>query len=112
MTGAIWGFVIWSLLAVFFIGMGVYACFSKKAVGFWANAQVMEVTDIKRYNFAMAKLFGIYGIVLLLLGFPLLAGQNSPWIIISILGVMFATITAMIIYTTVIERNTKRSNIL
>lgn len=108
MTGAIWGFVIWSLLAAFFIGMGVYACFSKKAVGFWANAQVMEVTDIKRYNFAMAKLFGIYGIVLLLLGFPLLAGQNSPWIIISILGVMFATITAMIIYTTVIEKKYKK----
>ncbi len=108
MTGAIFGFVIWSLLAVFFIGMGVYACFSKKAVGFWANAQVMEVTDIKRYNAAMAKLFCIYGIVLLILGLPLLAGQNSPWILLSVLGVMFATIIAMIVYTTVIEKKYKK----
>ena len=108
MNGAIFGFVIWSLLAAFFIGMGVYACFSTKAVGFWANAQVKEVTDIKRYNFAMAKLFGTYGIVLWVLGLPLLAGQNSPWILVSVLGVMFATITAMIVYTTVIEKKYKK----
>ena len=56
----------------------------------------------------MAKLFCIYGIVLFGLGLPLLAGQNSPWILISVLGVMFATITAMVIYTTVIEKKYKK----
>ncbi len=102
------GFSIWGLLGIFFIGLGVYSLFSKRAMGFWANAEVAEIADIKKYNSAMAKLFGIYGIVFILLGLPLLAGQNSPWIIISILGVMFESIGAMVVYTTIIEKKYKK----
>lgn len=60
--------------------------FSKKEVGFWANAGKFEVTDVKKYNGAVGKLFIGYGIVFILLGLPMLSGQNSPWIILSIGG--------------------------
>jgi len=108
MVGMILGFFVWALLGIIFIGLGIYSLFTKKAMGFWANAKVAEIADIKKYNCAMAKLFCIYGIVFLLLGLPLLAGQNSPWIIISILGVMFESIGAMVVYTTVIEKKYKK----
>ncbi len=108
MTGMITAFIIWSLLGCFFICLGIYSPFSKKAMGFWANAETIDITDIKKYNVAMSKLFCSYGIVFILLGLPLLSGQDSVWILLSILGVMFASITAMIIYTTVIENKYKK----
>ena len=77
-------------------------------MGFWANAELFEVTDIKKYNRAMAKLFSTYGIFFILLGIPLLSGQNSPWIILSILGGMLETIIAMVVYTTVIEKKYRK----
>ena len=56
-----------------------------------ANADVFEVTDIKKYNHAVAKLFCIFGIVLIVLGIPLLA------------------IIAMVVYSLVIEKKYKKS---
>ena len=41
------------------------------------------------------------------LGIPLLAGQNSAWIILSILGVMAESIAAMAVYSLVIEKKYK-----
>ena len=78
-------------------------------MGFWANADVFEVTDIKKYNHAVAKLFCIVGIVLIVLGIPLLAGQNSPWILLSVAGLVMESIIAMIVYTLVIEKKYKKS---
>lgn len=40
----------------------------------------------------------------IILGIPLLNGQNSPFIVFSILGIMVEAIVAMVIYTTVIEK--------
>lgn len=104
MTEARLGFWIWCFVGALFICLGIYSLFSKKAIGFWANVEVFEVTDIKKYNAAMAKLFFVYGIVMILLGIPLLSGQNSVWIIFSSIGLMFETIIAMAVYITVIEK--------
>ncbi len=110
MTGRIFGFVIWSMGGIFFIAMGVYSFFSKKArpMGFWANVSMFEVTDLKQYNTAMAKLFCTYGIVFILFGLPLLAGQNSGWILLSVVGAMILSITAMSVYTIVIEKKYRK----
>ena len=108
MEGAVLGFIIWFLCGIFFIGIGIHAIFSKKPVGFWAGEEVTEVTDVKKYNKAMAKLFCAYGIVFMLLGIPLIGGQNSAGIIISVLGVMFETILMMAVYLVVIERKYKK----
>lgn len=103
-------FGIWCAIGFLFIGMGIYAFFTKKPrpMGFWANAEMFEVTDVKKYNAAMGKLFCCYGIIFMLLGLPLLSGQNSPWVILSVIGVMMESIAMMGIYTTVIEKKYKK----
>lgn len=108
MTGRFIGFGIWSITGCFFIAMGIFSFFSKKAMGFWANAEMFEVTDMKKYNSAVGKLFCAFGVVLILLGLPLLAEQNSVWILFSVVGVMAEAIGAMVIYTTVIEKKYKK----
>ena len=108
MTGPIMGFVIWCIVSCFFVGLGIFTFFSKKPVGFWANAEMFEVTDVKKYNNAVGKLFCALGIVFVVLGLPLLAGQNSPLVLISVIGVMFAIIITMIIYIMVIEKKYRK----
>ena len=106
MTEILIGFGIWCITGCFFIGLGIFSFFSKKAIGFWANVDMFEVTDIKKYNSAMGKLFCTMGVIFILLGFPLL--QNTIWILFSVIGVFVEVIMAMIIYTTVIEKKYKK----
>ena len=108
MTGRIIGFVIWSVVGCLFIGLGIYSFYSQKPMGFWANARMFEVTDRKKYNAAVGKLFIVFGIVFILLGLPLLAGQNSPWIFLSVLGALLECIAAMVVYTVVIEERYRK----
>lgn len=100
MTKNMWAFATWAAFGAAFIVLGIYVAFSKKekAFGFWANAKTPPVTDIKKYNRALGTLECIYGAVFILLGLPLLAGGNSPLIIISILGAIFSAIAAMAVY--------------
>lgn len=110
MYGKVIGFVIWGLLGCMFICLGIYSCFSKKPTRFWANIDNFTVSDIKKYNLAVAKLFCIFGIVLIILGIPLLSGQNSAWICFSVVGLMIESIIAMAVYTLVIEKKYKKEN--
>ena len=110
MPETVLAFVIWSAIGLLFIGMGIYAFFTKKPqpMGFWANAKMFEVTDVKKYNAAMGKLFCAFGIVFIILGLPLLSGENSALMILSAFGVMGETIVTMGIYTIVIEKKYKK----
>ena len=103
-------FIMWTLLGAAFVLYGIYASCSKKEqpFGFWANAKIFPVRDVKAYNRAVGKLWIVFGIVLALLGLPLLGGQNSPYAVISILGIMMETIAAMVVYVTVIERKYRK----
>lgn len=99
-------FIIWIIFSGVMITFGIYSMHSKRAMpfGFWANAEVFEVNDVRAYNRAVGKLWCVFGTVFALLGLPLLAGHNSPYIIFSILGCMAEAIGAMVVYVTVIER--------
>lgn len=101
------GFIIWVLCGMLFIVEGIYCINSKKEVafGFWANAKTppIEVNNIKAYNKALGKLWCAYGFVLILLGIPLLGEQNSPLIIITLVGVILELIIVMAVYTIKIE---------
>lgn len=103
-------FLIWALLGAVFIIYGIYAFCSGKetAFGFWANAKMFPVKDVKAYNRAVGKLWMVFGAVLILLGLPLLDGQNSPYVIISMLGIMLEAIAAMAVYVIVIERKYRK----
>lgn len=105
MEGRWIAFIIWSLMGVLFIAMGIYDISSKKAkpFGFWANAEVASIEDVRGYNRALGILWCVYGVLFVLIGLPLLAGQNSGSIIISMLGTMFISIGAMIAYVVGIE---------
>jgi len=108
MDGKTLGFLIWCLSGGVFLLMGIYAFFAKKAVGFWANAKVFEVNDVKGYNRAVGKLFISSALIFIILGLPLVGGQNSAWILLSIFGVVAEMIGMMVIYTLVIEKKYKR----
>ena len=108
MTGTLLGFGIWCIVGCFFIALGIYSLFAKKAVGFWANVEMGQVTDVKKYNAAMCKLYCIMGVVFIFLGFPLLSEQNSVWILFSVVGVVAEMIAAMVVYTVVIEKKYKK----
>lgn len=109
MSGNMIGFIIWVIVALIIIGMGINACFSKKEVafGFWANVKQFPVKDIRGYNCATGKLFILYGLILIVLGLPLLKGQNTPYILLSVLGVMIETIAVMVIYSLRVEAKYK-----
>ena len=110
MTEMMLAFTIWSIIGLLFIVLGIYAFFSKKAqpMGFWANAKMFEVTDVRKYNAAMGRLFIGFGMIFIILGLPLLLGQNSALIILSAFGVMAEVIIMMAIYTIVIEKKYKK----
>lgn len=92
------GFVIWSLVGCVLVVIGVIDFFAKKPVGFWSNAKAPEVTDVKKYNSAVGKLWCIFGVLFILLGFPLLAEQNSPVIFLSVAGAIIWVILLMAVY--------------
>lgn len=102
------GFLIWCAAGCLFIGFGVYALLAKRPVGFWANAEMFEVTDVKRYNRAMCKLFCGMGVVFVLLGLPLLS-NHAGWIMLSCgVGVMAEIMALVLIYTQVIEKKYRK----
>lgn len=103
--GRIIGFVIWFLVGALLTGRGIYARVSKKALpfGFWANVETFPVKDVGAYNRALGRLFIWYGIVFMILGLPMLAGQNAPAVIFSVLGVVAESIAAMAVYVLVIQ---------
>lgn len=100
-------FLIWAGVGLLLSGIGVHAFFAKKPQHFWANAPMIEVNDVKKYNRAVGKLFIAFGVVFTLCGVPLLM-ENKVWIVLSMLLVMPAVIGMMVIYTTVIEKKYKK----
>ena len=103
MREGLWAFVIWTLVGIVFIVMGIYDMNSKKAkpFGFWANAEVGLIKDVKAYNRALGRLWCVYGVLFVLIGLPLLIlnEQNAGLIAIPIVGTMSISIGAMVIYT-------------
>ena len=93
--GAFLGFLLWMAGGGLLIALGIAAFFAKKEVGFFNN--------VKAYNRAVGKLYLVYGAVFLLLGLPILTGQNSPAVVFSVLGVVAETIVAMAVYLLAIQ---------
>lgn len=87
------GLLGWELLGAAFMILGIYTLFSKKTVRYWSNvSKKIEVTDIKGYNRAAGKLWLFFGLIFCMFGLPLMKGQNSPWIILSVTGTLFDVI--------------------
>lgn len=106
MDNGIGVFLIWSIIGLFFVGMGITSFFAKKAMGFWANVQVPEIDRIKPYNHAVGRLYIVFGILIILFGLPLLRGHTAL-ILFSILGVMLTVIAMMVIYSRIEQKYRK-----
>lgn len=65
MKGNMIAFVVWILLGDGFVIGGITALFARKArpFGFWANAEVFPVKDVRAYNKALGKLFIAFGVI-------------------------------------------------
>lgn len=107
MTGGLVGFIICGLVGCLFIVLGICSARSKTPAGFWANVETFEVTDVDRYNHAVARLFCAFGVVLILMGIPLLFGKDA-WVLLSVLGCMIMVIVLMAVYILVIEKKYKK----
>ena len=107
-------FIVWTIMGVLFIVMGIYDMNSKKEkpFGFWANAEVGPIEDLKGYNRALGILWCVYGILFVLIGLPLLIldEKNSGLIIIPVVGAMLISIGAMIVYSVGIESKYRKKN--
>lgn len=108
MTGGIIGFIIWISVSLVFVIIGFSAWRSRTPVGFFTFAKPPEVTDVKRYNHAVAVIWYVFAGCMCLLGLPLLAGQNSPYVVISIIGTMWLCIGIAIAYCRVEKRYRKK----
>lgn len=101
-------FILWCIWGSFYICLAVYIWFSKKTIAFWGNAKMFEVTDIRKYNHAMSKLYAAYGVVFILFGLPFLVWQTSEWFLFSSAGVVMESIFLVAIYSLVIKKKYKK----
>lgn len=69
-------FIIFCIWGVIYVCLAIYIWFSKKAIGFWGNKKMFEVTDIRKYNHAMSKFYVVHGMVFIFLGLPLLVSAQ------------------------------------
>ena len=53
---------------------------------------------------SLLGVFIIYGIIFVILGIPVLDGQNTPYVLLSVIGVMVETIVIMAAYSLVIVK--------
>ena len=98
-------FLICCSIALIFVIIGFTGINKKEPVGFWANSNKKpEVEDVKGYNRAVGIMWFVFAIIMALLGIPLLAGQNSPWVFLTVVGVLIEVIGVMVVYTCVIEK--------
>lgn len=92
-------FIIWSILAVCFVGLGIFALRAKSAVGFFAGVEPPKVKDVRAYNRAVGTLWLIAALLFELLGLPLLfMQQNSPVALLCVLGIAAWAIGMMVAY--------------
>ncbi|WP_283684777.1 hypothetical protein [Parablautia sp. Marseille-Q6255] len=93
---------IWGII---YICIAIYIWFSKKAIAFRGSKKFIEVTDIRKYNYAMSKLYVVTGIVWILFGLFLLTG-HSKWI--SVVGVVMVNIVFSVVDSLAIEKKYKK----
>lgn len=92
-------FIIWSIVAAVFLGIGISCRRSTKPAGFFTFVVPPEIEDIVHYNNAVSVLWFTAAAVFEIMGLPVLfLEQNSPFCIFVIFGVMFLLIAMMIAY--------------
>ncbi len=88
---------------IFFI-LGIVDFYSEKQQNFWSSGKIPKVNDIKKWNYALGKLFCTYGISVALVGVLCLFSLSDTLKIILISTVPVGGVIVMIIvYIKIIE---------
>jgi hypothetical protein len=91
--------VIFSLISILILWIALRVKKSEKAVNLWANStEQIVVKDIKIYNTACYKLLRNYALILFLIGM-MISTEKMVFMIIGYLGVVFASLGLMVIYS-------------
>lgn len=94
------GFFIWTLITLIFVYIGITIRKSNIPVNLFTFGDAPKVNDIKRYNKAVSNLWLVFTILFEMFGISLLfIKQNSPFIILIVLGVVFLVIGMMVMHT-------------
>lgn len=98
-------FVIWSIVAVVFLGIGISGWKSTDAVGFFTFVKPPAVNDIRKYNHSVSILWVVSAVILEIMGVPFLfLGQNSPIFFLVVFGVVALIIGMIIAYFKIEEK--------
>ena len=97
-------FILWCICFSLFLILGIFCFFSRKPVGFWANAKAFPVSDVKGYNRACGCLWIGYSLIGMLTGLPLLQEENTALILLTVLFAALDTLGLILLYVLVIER--------
>ncbi len=99
------GFMIWSAVALLIAGIGVWTWRSKEPAGFFAGVEAPKVTDVRKYNRAVACLWFVYAALFGLLGVPLLfLSRNAAAFLLPVLGTAAISIGLMIVYNRILNK--------
>lgn len=93
------GFIIWSICAIIFLGIGISCRKSQEAVGFFTFTKPPIVKNVKHYNHAVSVLWLVAAAIFEMIGIPIiLMEQNSPYFLFVDLGALVWVIAIMIAY--------------
>lgn len=93
-------FIIWTIISIVFVYIGITTRKSNIPVNLFTFGDVPKVNDIKGYNKEVSNLWLVFTILFEMIGISLLfIKQNSPLVILIVLGVVFLVIGMMVTYT-------------
>lgn len=93
-------FIIWTIISIVFVYIGITTRKSSIPVNLFTFSDVPKVNDVKGYNRAVSNLWLVFTVLFEMIGISLLfIKQNSPFVVLIVLGVVFLVIGMMIVYT-------------
>lgn len=94
------GFIIWTIISIVFVYIGITTRRNSIPVNLFTFSDVPKVNDVKGYNRAVSNLWFVFTVLFEMIGISLLfIKQNSPFVVLIVLGVVFLVIGMMIVYT-------------
>lgn len=93
-------FFIWTLITLIFVYISITIRKSNIPVNLFTFGDAPKVKDIKGYNKAVSNLWLVFTLLFEMIGISLLfIKQNSPLVILIVLGVVFLVIGMMVMHT-------------
>ena len=93
------GFILWTIISIVFVYIGITTRRSSIPVNLFSFSDVPKVNDVKGYNRAVSNLWLVFTVLFEMIGISLLfIKQNSPFVVLIVLGVVFLVIGMMVAY--------------